>query len=249
MNIGVFDTGLFWRHWGANPNPIDCTSKIISELGFLSRQYDLFVIADDCPPYERSNRNEAYKANRKPKDEAALQCLLDLRERWAEFGLLLRAPGYEADDVAAAVVRISDDEDPFSRVSIHTNDKDLYPLISYRVNLWIPQHPTAVDEEECVRRFGVTPGKMFDLLCLMGDVSDNVPGIPGIGIKLAGELLRQFGSLEEVLKQSPAELGSIKGLGKAKVEAIMSYDPSPAEDMIRLCDELEFEEFRKRVRL
>jgi len=134
-------------------------------------------------------------------------------------------PGYEADDIIGTLTRLADEAG--KQALVVTGDKDMLQLISDKVTVAITRKgisevdrftPEALDE-----KYGIKPPQIIDLKGLMGDASDNIPGIPGVGEKTALKLLQDFGSVEEVL----ANADKLKGKMKEKVEqhrddAIMS---------------------------
>jgi len=153
----------------------------------------------------RHQEFEQYKAQRKPMPEL-------LSEQWPFFSELsgafgftnLAVPGWEADDILATLARQAEAQG--RQAVIVTGDKDALQLASEHVSIMANTKgmtevkvydPAAVEE-----RFGVPPRLIPDLIGLKGDSSDNIPGVPGIGEKIASELLSKFGSLEEVLDRA-----------------------------------------------
>lgn len=110
----------------------------------------------------------------------------------------VEAPGFEADDVIATLARQYAQED--LHVTVVTGDKDLMQIVNDRISLLDTMKARRTGPQEVVKRFGVPACQVTDVLGLAGDISDNIPGVPGIGEKTATELVRRFGSLEEVLK-------------------------------------------------
>ena len=170
------------------------------------------VAADSPEPTFRHRRFEEYKARRKPMpDDLVIQ--LPFLRRAAEGYRLpwLAVPAWEADDIIAVLARRAEMEG--IETVIVTGDKDLLQLISDRVKVVSPQREGQVFDAEAVReKYGVPPARIADYLALVGDSTDNIPGIPGIGPKTASALLREHGSLEGVLAAAP-ELNS-RGLGE-----------------------------------
>ena len=152
-------------------------------------------------PEERLKVLETYKAQRKPMPDdlrVQLPAIRDVLE--AMRVVSLEQQGCEADDVIASVCRQAGD----ARVLIATADKDLMQLVNDRVVgvRLLPGGNVLVDRDGVRERYGVPPEQMLDLLCLTGDSSDNIPGVPGVGEKTARQLLAQFGSAEAVLARS-----------------------------------------------
>ncbi|MFD0698678.1 DNA polymerase I [Paenibacillus sp. GCM10027628] len=135
--------------------------------------------------------------------------------------------GYEADDIIGTLTKIADEKG--EKVLLVSGDKDMLQLASDHVTVAITRKGiTEVERynpEEIKEKYGLTPNQIIDLKGLMGDTSDNIPGIPGVGEKTALKMLHEFGTVEEVLANS----ASLKGKMKEKVEehaqdAIMSKE-------------------------
>jgi DNA polymerase-1 len=168
---------------------------------------DKIAIAFDGPreDLERTKIYADYKSTRqKMPDELVPQ--LDLVERVARgYGItVISSPGHEADDVIGTLARKG--REAGDEVFIVTADKDFMQLVGERVKLWNLRGSTTAPEilgpEQVVAKFGVRPEQIVDLLALMGDSSDNVPGVPKVGEKTATGLLQQFGSLDAVLARA-----------------------------------------------
>lgn len=133
------------------------------------------------------------------------------------FGIpILGQPGLEADDVIATLTqRILDDAACNDlQIRIITKDKDLEQLIGDRVTLFDVHTDTVLDAAALKAGKGITPDQVIDLLALTGDSVDNIPGIEGIGLKTAAQLLQQYGSIEGIL----AHLDEIKGKRRENLE-------------------------------
>jgi DNA polymerase-1 len=171
---------------------------------------DYWALAWDAEgPTLRSQEFAEYKATRKPMPEELAAQLQPLKELAAALGLpLLEAPGYEADDVMATLARRAV-EDGMEAVLV-TSDKDLQQLVRPGVRVLSPRGRQGdedlwLDEPEVEAKWGVKPASLRDLLALMGDTVDNVPGVPGIGEKTAAALIGRFGNLETLY----ARLGEV----------------------------------------
>ena len=108
------------------------------------------------------------------------------------------APGYEADDIIATIAGMYAAAD--LEIVIVSSDKDFCQLISSRISMYDPMKSAIITREDVIKKFGVPPEQMADMMALWGDVSDNIPGVPGIGLKGAAELINQCGDLEGVLR-------------------------------------------------
>jgi DNA polymerase-1 len=149
---------------------------------------------------------DAYKANRPPTPPELIAQIGLAHEVAKAFGYaVLSVEGVEADDVIATLVRMAKAED--LAVVIGSSDKDLMQLCSEDVKLLDAMKNRLLGPAEVVEKWFVPPEKLGDVLALMGDSVDNVPGVPGIGPKTAAELINTYGSLEAVL----ANVDKIKG--------------------------------------
>ena len=157
----------------------------------------------------RSQLFEAYKANRdappedlKPQVERCLAML-------EAIGVpCVGAEGYEADDVIAAIASKFSEQHPETRIRIISKDKDLKQLLgagSPPTELYDVHTDQLITVETLKDETGLTPDQVVDMLALMGDTADNVPGVPGIGAKTAAQLLAEFGTLEAILEEATAD--------------------------------------------
>ncbi len=137
------------------------------------------------------------------------------RSSAALLGLtVLEVPGFEADDLIAALARRAPDAG--FKVEVASSDKDLFQLVEDgRVAVWHPVKEMLLDAKGVTEEFGVPPNRVLDVLALMGDSSDNIPGVKGIGEKSARELVLAYGSLEDIY----ANLEQLKGKRKELLEA------------------------------
>src|SRR5690606_1617386 len=120
-----------------------------------------------------------------------------------------RVSGVEADDLIGTLTHRWLAENPKHEVVIVTGDKDLMQLVTPRVRAWDTMKKVVYGPAEVEAKFGVRPDQVRDYLALVGDSSDNIPGVPSIGPKGAVDLLKEFGTLEGVL--AAAKAGKIKG--------------------------------------
>lgn len=156
------------------------------------------AIAFDTPkPTFRKKLYTEYKANRlAPPEDLVVQIPHILRLVDA-FGIhRVEKEGFEADDVIGTIARRAE-KDGY-QIDIITGDKDLMQLVDDRVALYDAMKDKRVDPAAVRERFGVSPEQIVDFLALMGDSSDNIPGVKGIGEKTAAELIRRYGSLDGI---------------------------------------------------
>jgi len=158
------------------------------------------VVLDKGPPAERLKIYPEYKANRPPMPEELNEQMPAIRE-WTETAgwQILEKEGAEADDIIAAVSYAREDH----IVKIVSADKDLAQLVSdEKVIQFIPEKNKKLkrlDSQEIEQKYGIRPEQMVDYLALLGDASDNVLGIEGVGKKTAASLLQQFGDIDSLL--------------------------------------------------
>jgi DNA polymerase-1 len=146
-----------------------------------------------------------YKANRNETPEDLIPQFPLVRDATKAFDIpALEMEGYEADDLIAAYTKLALAKG--KKVVIVSSDKDLMQLIRPGVRMLDPMKGEYMGEEAVFEKFGVTPDKVVDVQALAGDSTDNVPGVPGIGIKTAAQLINEFGDLETLL----ARAGEIK---------------------------------------
>jgi len=156
------------------------------------------VVFDHSAQTFRKEIYPAYKANRPPPPADLIPQFGLIRTATRAFNLpSIEQAGYEADDILATLARRA--EAAGAEVTIMSSDKDLMQLVSDRICLYDPMKNKTISRAEVIDKWGVPPEQMVDFQALVGDASDNVPGVAGIGPKTAAELLQQFGSLAAVL--------------------------------------------------
>ncbi len=159
---------------------------------------DIFVCVFDASRITfRQDIYPEYKANRSETPADLISQGMLIREGLAAMGMpVLCIPGVEADDVIATITRKHCDHSDATRII--TSDKDLMQLVSNCIYLYDGMKSRQIREPEVLEKFGVRPDQVTDVQSLMGDSSDNVPGVPGIGPKKAAELVEQFGTLDGI---------------------------------------------------
>jgi len=149
----------------------------------------------------RSFRNEIYepyKANRPDPPEELIPQFGLIREATRAFNVpCIEQEGFEADDLIATYARAARAQG--LEVTIVSSDKDLMQLVGEGIAMLDPMKNRAIGPDEVVERFGVPPEKVVEVQALAGDSTDNVPGVPGIGVKTAAQLVAQYGDLENLL--------------------------------------------------
>ncbi|HEX3530072.1 MAG TPA: DNA polymerase I [Thermoanaerobaculia bacterium] len=162
---------------------------------------ELVGVALDVGKTFRSEKYEAYKANRTPMPEDLASQIPYVRRALEAYRIpALELKGYEADDVLGTLARRA--ADAGYQVVIVSADKDLMQLVAPRVSLYHTGRNKLYGPADVEEDFGVPPSKVADVLGLMGDSIDNIPGVPGIGDKGAKSLIKEYGSLEELLARA-----------------------------------------------
>ncbi len=160
----------------------------------------LAVAFDEKGPTLRHEEFKAYKAQRPPMpDGMAVQIPYIHRVVEALNIPAVRQGGYEADDLIGTLARQA--ETSGYDVVIVTGDKDMLQLITSHVRIYDPVKNKWSGEAECRERFGVEPVRVVEVMGLMGDSTDNIPGVKGIGEKTAMKLIAQFGTIDELLRR------------------------------------------------
>lgn len=190
------------------------TNSLIKLLETVKPDYIACVFDTPVPTFRHDIYAE-YKSTRAKMPEDLVDSLPWIKEIVEAFQIpLIEMPGFEADDVIGTLAVKA--EAMGLEVGIFTGDKDYYQLVTDKIRILHPKTFEWQGPDFVAEKTGVPPEKMIDYLALMGDSSDNIPGIPGVGEKTAAELIREFGGLEKVLESA----GSIK---KKKIaEAVAS---------------------------
>ena len=177
--------------------------KLAEELGKAEGPTHMAVILDKGSHTFRNDMYDQYKAQRPPAPEDLVPQFPMIRDATRAFSLpCIEEAGFEADDLIAsytqAAVRAG------WHVTIVSSDKDLMQLIQPGVDMYDTMKNERRGPDYVMGKFGVLPEQLGDVLALMGDSVDNVPGVPGIGPKTASKLITEYGDLESVLSAAPA---------------------------------------------
>lgn len=249
--------------------------------GFLSQIFkilndtkpDYFVIAFDSKEKTfRHDRYENYKSSREEMPEELIPQIARIKEIVEAFNFpLLIQPGFEADDLIGTAVRLAEKEGLESYAV--TPDKDYIQLITDFVKILRPGKSgdkwELIDKEAAIKKYGFEPIYMIDYLALVGDASDDIPGVAGIGPKTATPLIRQFGTVEQIyenidkiekagvkkkLLENKENAFLSKELATIKTDVPMNLDFEHAkfgkpdfEKLLEIFAELEFKSFGNRL--
>jgi len=159
------------------------------------------VIFDSARKNFRNDIYKEYKANRSEAPDDLAPQFEYIRQSVKAFNLpSLELLNYEADDLIATYAKQI--VDAGAKATIISSDKDLMQLVSNKVRLYDPMKSKVMGEKEVIEKFGVKPNQVIDVQSLAGDSSDNVPGVPGIGIKTASELINKYKTLDRLLEKA-----------------------------------------------
>lgn len=183
-------SSIFWQQWHATADK-EVGSAYEATLHKVQKHVNgdnPVAICIDSPPYKRKAIDPEYKAQRDKPSEVAVEQLRRVVERLRNDGFpVLGAEGYEADDIIATIVY---GDRPIRIINIVSSDKDLLQLVEGGVTATSPLTGEVFGVNEVVEKFGLMPSELGNCLALMGDKSDNVPGVPGVGAKTAATLLK-----------------------------------------------------------
>ncbi len=167
----------------------------------LEKPTHFAVIFDSARKNFRNEIYSEYKGNRSDAPDDLIPQFEYIRQSVKAFNLpSIELINYEADDLIATYVEKI--LDLGAKVTIVSSDKDLMQLYKKGVRIYDPMKNKFINQDDVYNKFGVTPEKVIDVQSLAGDSTDNVPGVPGIGIKTAAELINQYGTLENLLKNA-----------------------------------------------
>ncbi len=159
------------------------------------------VVFDSARKNFRNEIYSEYKANRAEAPDDLAPQFEYIRKSVEAFNLpSVELINFEADDLIATYSKII--ADAGAKVTVISSDKDLMQLVSGKVRLFDPMKSKVIGEKEVLEKFGVKPTQVIDVQSLAGDSSDNIPGVPGIGIKTASELISKYKNLDNLLKKA-----------------------------------------------
>ncbi len=187
------------------------TGPVLGFANTLVRMLDeekpthIAVAWDTHAPTFRHKADEAYKAQRPPQPDelkVGIPLIKEMVEKWGIKNI--EQDGYEADDIIGTIASGANADDV--DVLLVTPDKDFMQLVHDHIKMMKPDNKDGgfniIDREGVLEYFGVYPEQVIDVLAIIGDTSDNIPGVPGIGKKGAPNLINKFGSLEEAIAQA-----------------------------------------------
>jgi DNA polymerase-1 len=186
--------------------PVNAVFGFTNMLAKLLKEHvgtHIAVIFDAGRVTFRNRLYDPYKAHRPPPPDELIPQFALIREATEAFGVpAIELADWEADDLIAAYALATTNAG--GQVTIVSSDKDLMQLIRPGVDMLDPIKQKPIGPDEVMEKFGVTPDKMVEVQALIGDSTDNVPGVPGIGPKGAAQLINEFGDVESVLAAAPS---------------------------------------------
>ena len=201
----------------------------------------LVVVFDTGSKNFRHDIYPEYKSNRPKLPDDLISQFSLLREAVSAFNIASEeVVGYEADDVIATLskkyCKLQD-----IKVTVVTSDKDLLQLLKYGICIFDPMKNKYIKEEDVQSKFGISSSQLLDFLSLTGDASDNIPGVPGIGVKTAARLLNEFKSLDDLLLRAH-EIKTNRcreSIVQYSSQAILSRKLVILDDKIDICGDIE----------
>ena len=201
-HIALIDlSAIFRRAWHASENEevSSAVNKTVAKVVASAAGYDGVAICCDRPPYKRKEIFAEYKAHREKQPASMYEQLFAVEKQLDADGYhLIGSPGYEADDIIATFVAWA--KTSGHSVDIHSVDKDLMQLVDDKTSVISTSTGQKYGPSEVRTKMGVEPALISDLIALMGDPSDNIPGLKGVGIKTAADWLNTIGPLEVIMQ-------------------------------------------------
>jgi DNA polymerase-1 len=232
---------VFRAYHGVGPlssskgEPTNATFGVTNMLNSLVRNQRptyLAVAMDSPSPTFRHLMYPAYKANRPPPPPDLAQQMARCREVAEAYAIpVFQHDGVEADDLIATCVRLAKQHN--LKVVVASGDKDLLQLVDDDVICWDAMRARVYGADEVKEKWGVAPDRVADLLALMGDSSDNIPGVAHVGEKTAAKLLAEHGSLDGIYKS----LDKIKGKVKENLQ-LHESDARLSRELVALKDDV-----------
>jgi DNA polymerase I len=200
--------------------------KLLRDMTPEERPTHLAIVFDKSEKTFRNTLYPNYKAHRPDAPADLIPQFGLIREAVHAFDLpCLEQLGFEADDLIATYVREADEAG--ARATIVSSDKDLMQLVNDHVFMYDTMKDRRIGPAEVVEKFGVPPDKVIEVQALIGDSTDNVPGVPGIGVKTAAQLIGEYGDLETLLaraseiKQQKRRETLIENADKARLSKVL----------------------------
>src|ERR1700739_4816994 len=196
--------------------------KLLRDMPEDNRPTHLAIVFEKSEITSRNKLYPDYKAHRPPAPDDLIPQFALIREAVRAFDLpCLEQNGFEADDLIATYARLATERG--ATTTIVSSDKDLMQLVTDKVVMYDTMKDRRIGIPEVIEKFGVPPEKVVEVQALAGDSTDNVPGVPGIGVKTAAQLIIEYGDLDQLLfrageiKQPKRREALIENAEKARI--------------------------------
>ncbi|TAI62448.1 DNA polymerase I [Bradyrhizobium sp. Leo170] len=210
--------------------------KLLREMPEDNRPTHLAIVFDKSEITFRNKIYPDYKAHRPPAPDDLIPQFALIREAVRAFDLpCLEQVGFEADDLIATYVRIAAERG--ASATIVSSDKDLMQLVTDGITMYDTMKDRRIGIPEVIEKFGVPPEKVVEVQALAGDSTDNVPGVPGIGVKTAAQLIIEYGDLESLLTRA----GEIKQPKRREALVENAEKARISRQLVLLDDKVELE--------
>ncbi len=210
--------------------------KLLNESKAQEAPTHIAVIFDHSAKTFRNEIYDKYKAQRPPPPEELVPQFPLIREAVKAFNVAsIEQEGFEADDLIATYARLATESG--ADVTVVSSDKDLMQLVRPGVVMFDGMKNKKIGRDEVIEKFGVPPEKVVDVQALAGDSVDNVPGVPGIGIKTAADLIKEYEDLDTLL----ARAGEIKQPKRREKLIEFAQQARISRDLVRLANDVPVE--------
>ncbi len=210
--------------------------KLLKDSREADKPTHIAVIFDAARETFRNEIYKEYKAHRPPAPEELIPQFPLIRDAVKAFNVAcIEQDGFEADDLIATYAKQT--VEAGGDVTIVSSDKDLMQLVKPGIGMFDTMKNQRIGTDEVVEKFGVGPDKVVDVQSLAGDSTDNVPGVPGIGVKTAAELIKEYGDLDTLL----ARAGEIKQPKRREKLIEFADQARMSRELVRLKDDVPVE--------
>ncbi len=210
--------------------------KLLKDSREADKPTHIAVIFDAARETFRNEIFKDYKAHRPPAPEELIPQFPLIRDAVKAFNVAcIEQDGFEADDLIATYAKLA--VEAGGDVTIVSSDKDLMQLVKPGIGMFDTMKNRRIGTDEVVEKFGVEPNKVVDVQSLAGDSADNVPGVPGIGVKTAAELIKEYGDLDTLL----ARAGEIKQPKRREKLIEFADQARMSRELVRLKDDVPVE--------
>ena len=207
--------------------------KLLGDSKIADKPTHIAVVFDHSAKTFRNDIYDAYKANRPPPPEELIPQFPLIRDAVKAFNVAcIEQQGFEADDLIATYARQA--VEAGGDVTIVSSDKDLMQLIQPGIVMFDGMKNKKIGPDEVMEKFGVKPDKVVDVQALAGDSTDNVPGVPGIGVKTAAELINTYEDLDSLLERA----GEIKQPKRREKLIEFAEQARISRDLVRLAQDV-----------